>query len=142
MAFSTFTEITLQFIKFVYVGGVTLPLIGRVDEVASSNVMSYLALVIGVNVCIEGFCWCAFLLNSEIYCVDQLVLTTVLVVLDIMMDVLYFFCGFLDIQNELPSDSDFYSYLVSFSEDNIFLFITLLLPIYQISAKLSTLNNF
>ena len=49
MVFATVSEIILQFNKFLYIGGVNMPVIGRIDEVASRSVISYLALVIGIN---------------------------------------------------------------------------------------------
>lgn len=142
MVFSTICEIMIQFIKFIYIGGINIPIIGQVDEVASTSVMSYMAFVIGINVGVEGCCWCAYIWNSEIGYIDQPVLTSILIVIDIIMDLLYFSICFLDIHNELDSDTEWYNYLVSLSEGNLFLYFTLLSPIYKISAALSTLDDF
>ena len=38
-----------------------MPFMGRADEVSLGNVISYLALVIGINVSTEGNCWCAYI---------------------------------------------------------------------------------
>ena len=37
LVFSTVSEITLQFIKFLYIGGIEIPVIGHVREVASGK---------------------------------------------------------------------------------------------------------
>lgn len=57
---STLMEILLQSTKFLYIGGVNFPILGRTDEVASRDMISYLAFVIGINLCTEGFFWCAY----------------------------------------------------------------------------------
>jgi len=142
MAFATVNEITLQFIKFLYIGGIPMPIIGQINEVASSNVMSYMAFVIGINVGTEGCCWCAYIWNTEIGCIGKPTFVSLFVVVDIFMDLLYFSVCFLDVWNELGSDTHWYDYLVCLSEGNIFLYFTLLFPIYKVSSAVKTLDNF
>ena len=61
MILGTLTEIILQFTKFLHIGGVSIPIVGRANEVASRDMISYMATVIGINLCTEGFCWCAYM---------------------------------------------------------------------------------
>ena len=70
------------------------------------------------------------------------VLRSVLVFIDMVMDVLYFCTYFVDINNELPSDSVWYDYLVCLSESNVFLYFTILFPIFRISSAFRTLDDF
>jgi len=104
--------------------------------------MSYMAFVIGINVATEGCCWCAYIVNTEIELIEKPVFTSIFVAIDIFMDLLYFSCCFLNIVNELDSDTEWYDYLVCLSEGNIFLYFTLLFPIYKISSAVKTLDNY
>ena len=119
-----------------------MPFMGRADEVSLGNVISYLALVIGINVSTEGNCWCAYIWNLELACIDEGKLISIFIISDILIDFLYFSLCFLHTNNELNNDTNWFDYLVSFSERNLFLYFTLLYPVYKISSSLSKLDNF
>jgi len=142
MIFGTLSEIILQFIKFLHIGGVNIPMVGRVDEVAPRNVISYLAIVIGINLCTEGFCWSIWVCNWQFEFVEKTLLHSILVVIDLVMDVFYLCTYFVDIEEELGSGFAWYDYLVCLSESNTFLYFAILIPIFRISGALRTLDAF
>jgi hypothetical protein len=58
------------------------------------------------------------------------------------MDILYLSTCFIGIQNELADDVDWKDFLVALSEDDLFLYLTLLIPIFKMSGVFDTLDDF
>lgn len=83
-----------------------------------------------------------YIWSTKLHCFELPFLVSIFIVIDLMTDFLYLSTGFVEIKNELASDVFWYDYLVCLSEKNIFLYITLLIPIFKISGAFCSLDDF
>jgi hypothetical protein len=58
------------------------------------------------------------------------------------MDILYLSAYFVDIRNELASNVEWLDYFVCLSENNVYLYLSILYPILRISGAFVTLDYF
>lgn len=67
---------------------------------------------------------------------------SVLVSVDMTMDVLYLSISSIDLKSELGYNAEWYDYIVCFSESDLFLFFTIIFTIFRISGGFQTLDDF